>query len=129
MTKIGTTPEQSEELVKAGLDINTADMYWELELDKPKLVIGNYRLHNQCREDKDYKKLTNSVISPAWSLSALLTLIPLEYKLEKTYLDQSGYSTFAVDCHPIFDIRTYEREEPVDSTVELVLRLLKDKIL
>ena len=104
MAKIGTTPEQSEELVKAGLDINTADMYWELELDKPKLVIGNYILHNQCREDKDYKRLTNPVISPAWSLSALLTLIPLEYKLEKTYLDQSGYSTFAVDCHPIFDI-------------------------
>lgn len=40
-TKICTSIEQSKKLVELGIDINTADMYWEEVCNLPKPIIGN----------------------------------------------------------------------------------------
>ena len=76
MNKICTSIEQSKKLIELGIDINTADIYYEEVCNLVKPIVGNYILHNQCMEDKDYKKLSNPVLSPAWSLSALLDILP-----------------------------------------------------
>ena len=69
--------EQSKKLAEI-LPIESADMYYEEVCNLPKAIIGNYIFHNQCREDRDYKKLSNPVLSPAWSLAALINIIPQE---------------------------------------------------
>ena len=75
MTKICTTIEQSKKLLELGIDINTAD-----------LTVTNYPLQNGSRFDFICCKLPNDTFPsitdgksekvPAWSLSALLKLMP-----------------------------------------------------
>lgn len=63
MNKICTTIEQSKKLIELGIDINTADMrYSPLNLDIPWVWVS--------------KPLIEKDAIPAWSLSALLELMP-----------------------------------------------------
>ena len=66
--KICTSIEQSKKLIELGIDVNTSDMMWEYNPDKeiywnkPTIIpIDDYIFVNDI---------------PAWSLSALLELIP-----------------------------------------------------
>ena len=68
MTKICTTIEQSKKLIELGIDVNTADMWYLPIKDSHKLVTT--------------PSLTRGII-PAWSLSALLELIP-NYVINKS---------------------------------------------
>lgn len=64
MNKICTTVEQSKKLIKLGIDVSTADMHyqWYSETESALHVgKGSKKLNADC---------------PAWSLSALLGLIP-----------------------------------------------------
>lgn len=64
MNKICTSIEQSKKLIKLGINVNTADMCYDWS------VIGKeYSTVAQCRKYIDDEL-------PAWSLSALLELIP-----------------------------------------------------
>ena len=70
MNKICTTVEQSKKLIELGIDINTADMMWDdwsLIDEGWKLSTGYYP-----EIEKDYGRKCY----PAWSLSALLELVP-----------------------------------------------------
>ena len=64
MAKICTSIEQSKKLIVLGVDINTADMYYDVNSygiqSKPEVAIGKV-----CNKD-----------IPAWSLSALIELLP-----------------------------------------------------
>lgn len=60
---VATTLEQSKKLVELGIDPNTADMYYWCK-DEYDLRIGSYKARD---EDLDI---------PAWSVSALLELMP-----------------------------------------------------
>lgn len=64
MAKICTSIEQSKKLIELGIDINTADMYYDVNSygiqSKPEVVIG---------------KIWSKDI-PAWSLTALIELLP-----------------------------------------------------
>lgn len=69
MNKFCTSLEQSKKLMELGIDINTADMMWEYNPDKdtywnkPTIIpIDSYIFINDI---------------PAWSLSALLKILPL----------------------------------------------------
>ena len=68
MNKICTSIEQSKKLIELGIDMNTADMFWDTaEPDKRrKPLVGPV---------SDYYDMENWAV-PAWSLSALLDLIP-----------------------------------------------------
>ena len=66
MKRICTTVEQSKKLIELGLDVETADMYWDFQPDGYVLIaseLGYY--HNESE-------------IPAWSLVALLELLPKE---------------------------------------------------
>ena len=62
MNKICTSIEQSKKLIELGLDVNTADMYYTSEHSTPSIMTG---------AKSDYSSYV-----PAWSLSALLELMP-----------------------------------------------------
>ena len=69
MNKICTSIEQSKKLLELGIDINTADMFWDLlDGDEP-----DEKIPNCCWDRFD---ITINEFVPAWSLSALLELIP-----------------------------------------------------
>jgi hypothetical protein len=70
---IGTTKEQSKHLLELGLDPKTADCNWNTTFGDWSLCIGK-------------NKLPHAV--PAWSLSALLEMMPsfIDYKGQKLRL-------------------------------------------
>ena len=71
MNKICTSIEQSKKLVELGLDVNTADMFWDLlDGDEP-----DEKIPNCCWDRFD---ITINEFVPAWSLSALLELNPFQ---------------------------------------------------
>ena len=64
MNKICTDLEQSKHLQSLGIDVNTADMYW---------WSTSLRYYVEAMDDGDFNEDRDI---PAWSLSALLELIP-----------------------------------------------------
>ena len=74
MNKICTSIEQSKKLIELGIDINTADMFC-LTTDKSRLHILAENLEKYSRWD----------CMPAWSLTALLELIPSEFITENKF--------------------------------------------
>lgn len=77
MTKICTDVEQSNKLIELGIDVNTADMcYHFIEINKTPICIRWEKVHD---DEKD-----NSI--PAWSLSALMKLMP-----DKISIDNESY--------------------------------------
>jgi len=84
--KIATTIEQSKKLIELGIDLNTADMTWEkvakslTEDSYWKLIIGlDISIKNNLFSYR------NGYVFPAWSLSALLSLLPISVSKEKGY--------------------------------------------
>lgn len=68
MTQIATTVEQSKKLLELGLSPDTADMYY------PKVYKDTYSIcpyPNECNVFREQK-----LDIPAWSLTALLKLMP-----------------------------------------------------
>lgn len=74
MNKICTTTEQSKKLIELGIDVNTADMHystWTI------LNEGEYILSpNQGETIEELQEDYGNQIIPAWSLTALLGLMP-----------------------------------------------------
>ena len=68
MNKICTSVEQSKKLMELGIDVNTADMFYP---NAPSPV--------PCVDDGNPK---GDVYIPAWSISALLGLMPMIYEYE-----------------------------------------------
>lgn len=116
-----TSLEQSKKLAEI-LPIESADMCYIQDL----FAGGKYG---------DYKPYIGDLI-PAygqgkircWSLSALLEVIRVECRMEKTPLDQSGEFTYSmVDDYN--SIRTFEYDNSVDSCYEMILKLHEQNIL
>ncbi len=105
MTNFCTSIEQSKKLLELGIDINTADMYWEYNHnihtydDIPRVVVVN-------NWDDVHKK-----DFPAWSLSALLDMWPTDtiyrpmlYKGVKNNLWHGNNNWFNNPLDAAFDI-------------------------
>jgi len=101
MNKICTSIEQSKKLVKLGINVNTADMFWDT---KPKSLeffpITNSSVNWKIAMDEDGE-------FPAWSLSALFDLFPNGSILRKS--DKGKYFMFG----NMFD-------NPLDAAFEMV---------
>ena len=71
MNKICTSIEQSKKLIELGIDINTADMFWDTAEPLERIVptVGPI---------SDYDDMEDWAV-PAWSLSALMNLLPSEF--------------------------------------------------
>ena len=139
MNKICTSIEQSKILIELGLDVKTADMYYDVNSygiqSKPEVVVGEVW-------SKDI---------PAWSLSALLKLIKSEFYGETIYGDTITYKvdfrkykfTDDVDLYQIaygsikFDvdgqysftdmINTGQKEDPIDAAFQMVCWLKENE--
>ena len=68
MNKICTSIEQSQKLIELGIDVNTADMYYYT-------VNGDWEWYKTPNIIENINDLDEHTI-PAWSLTALLELIP-----------------------------------------------------
>ena len=136
---IATTIEQSKKLVELGIDASTADMTIEkvshgLTQDfKWELTVG---LDAAIKENLfSYR---NGFVVPAWSLSALLELMPLinEYNVEyrpiiERYNDDGWackyYNEETRNTNDIY-IRRYGRT-PLDATVEMIIWLKENRYI
>lgn len=140
-----TDIEQSKKLAEF-LPLESADMYYEEVCNLPKVIVvtkvivGNYILHNQCMADKDYKRLSNPVLSPAWSFAALLDVLPQsitkyidDEKCQKTFhlnLFRSYYHCCSYSFAPSISdddgnntLYCIGRDNWIDTCVEMILKL------
>lgn len=107
MNNICTSIEQSKKLVELGIDINTADFMWKYDSDKKvyyyKATITPYIFFNDI---------------PAWSLSALLELMP-NFTLNGFGNGQFNCKDERADCYALVNTC------PLDAAFEMACWLLE----
>lgn len=108
MNKICTSLEQSKKLIELGIDVNTADMYW---------WPTSLRYYIEAMDDGDFDETEGHI--PAWSLSALMELIPSNVFLYSRLVkwDESYY----------IETREMLYDNPVDAAFEMIVWLLENK--
>lgn len=127
MTKICTSLEQSKKLIELGIDIKTADICWSIDIpDLPTLLA--YPI-------TDCDNWENKI--PAWSLSALLGLMPKLYEFENDPDDGGCQPNLCKgwdnnQWHIVYRSSIYITEwydEPIDAAVEMIVWLKENKKL
>lgn len=73
MNKICTSIDQSKKLIELGIDVDTADMMW----DDWRLIDAEWKI--SVGYDPEIEKDYGRKCYPAWSLSALMNLLPSEF--------------------------------------------------
>ena len=124
--KICTSLEQSKKLIELGIDVNTADMYWDYDVIK----------------HEDYPMVMDEQFDdtciPAWSLSALLELIKnsvgSNVTFELVYLPSTTNGrgerlneTFRFSVDDIFTEMDIYEKEPIDAVYSMVVWLSENK--
>lgn len=112
-----TTPEQSKRLLELGLDPRTSDAHWKPQSDGYVLI------------PEGLDSYQNASAIPAWSLSALLKLMPeirTEYGIMQPYLVSGAGRRFRFLCFYKITYNTQNYDEPVDAAYEMVVWLLEN---
>ena len=129
MSKICTDLEQSRKLVKMKLDKNTADMHYFSDGYNPtKLDVG------YSAENAKFYRGTECEYTPAWSLTALLDLMPQRI-YTKTGKQEFGIDKGEIDVwYQIFyeNKNSYiqqKAEDAVDAAFEMIVWLLENKYI
>ena len=113
---IATNLEQSRKLVELGIDTSTADMHYAFS------VIGGAAFQDMIDASATLlpgKENRKFPYEPAWSLSALLAVLPKVINNETLFIETSpalwhiGYR----------DVYTARADNPVDACYELILKL------
>ena len=120
-----TTLEQSEHLLKLGINPNSADMWWSrcciMKFDDEIKVAYSCDKVNL----NSFKILDDDV--PAWSLSALL------YKMKYPSLSRAEYSVNDWICCSDYGIDGYimrtEKQSPIEAAYKIVEHLLEHKFI
>lgn len=133
MKLIATTVEQSERLLKLGVKPKIADMYY--------LFIGDVetgKRHYDLLSLDDYlRKRMSSDDIPAWSLTALLDLMPIEIQTKTNFftlkIDRERNGLYNISYEP-FLIRdlyliSFASKELIDAAVEMIEWLIINKHL
>ena len=95
MNKICTSLEQSKKLIELGINVNTADMLWTYDFVVSDINGLNVISNLLKPEENDI---------PAWSLTALMNLLPSEF----TEVGKYSETTYKID------IRKYALTDDVD---------------
>lgn len=112
MNKICTDIHQSKKLIELGIDTNTADMYW---------WATSLRYYIEAMDDGDFNEAEGHI--PAWSLTALLELMP------KSIISTPNPFSDNYCCRNVeFDMEFYA-DNPVDAAFETLSWLLENKKL
>lgn len=109
--KICTTLEQSKKLIKLGIDVNTADFAY-LNGNESGLFI----LTDKYKQS-DYLQCD----TPAWSLTALLDLLP--NIIDKQPILTRGKLTGLWYCYYEDEIDTQTYDNPIDAVFEMICLL------
>ena len=116
MTKVCTTIKQSRKLFELGIDIKTADMYymyrhWEIDENT---VGAQSDAHIGFDPDSYYGADNGKTYHyvPAWSLTALLGLIP-KFSLEKDVSGNEGYQLH-------YNYNTVYYDDPIDAAFDMI---------
>ena len=123
--KAYTDLEQSRKLAEI-LSLESADACWTNHLFGS--ILSSWRV--ESTPPKEYKSLLDRfvargyLIEPAWSLAALLDVLPRETRLLKSAKDDIFYHA---DC-PKGNINVWF-DNPVDACYELILKLSELKML
>ena len=119
MNKICTDINQSKKLIELGIDINTADMLWTYDFIVNDINGLNVISEQLKPEEKDI---------PAWSLSALLELMPKDESktidlclggdngIEHTF---DWFCTCDENDEP-YGYKTFHTSNPIDCTFEMI---------
>ena len=103
MNKICTSLEQSKKLIELGIDVNTADIIYN--------ILDESYIRHDTPIDKYHK--------PAWSLAALLKLIPNFNMFKRTIECRIETTNHLID----------KACDPIDATFEMVCWLLENKMI
>lgn len=117
MIQIATTPEQSARLIACGVDPKSADMV-NIDGDKPNVRYS-------------YTDMTAPNNEPAWSLSALLALLPKEicnncddpyyFSLAKEMASSDDYRAAYKPCWFEGEDLIYKRSlSPIEACVQMI---------
>lgn len=122
MNKTATTIEQSKQLINLGIDESTADMHWF-----PKLGFLATDHSDKKREAYEQKGLE---YVPAWSLSALLTVIPNITVNKVVNSEWKGlYSASYNDANGVLEYSCNYYDNPFDAAFDVVYYYLSTKYL
>lgn len=91
--QIATTIEQCQRLIACGVNPNTCDLAWQEPITLSQKRKGDMIL---IFRNPDRELYSHDV--PAWSLSALLSLLPIEIKEDNSYFDE--ISTYGLLIYP-----------------------------
>ena len=151
--KIATSLEQSIKLAELGIDPSTSDMHWEsLSNEEYKLAFLTTKdaIESIKRKQDSLKSTLNVKLVPAWSLPALIKILPSELKLPDMYggtikyeirirkyrhaneLDmyQIAYATnqgLSKSWHDM--VNSSEQEDLLDAVFEMICYLKENKML
>ena len=116
--KLSTNLEQSKKLIELGLDVNTADMHYFSDGYNPTKLNVGYSAENA----KFYRGTENEYI-PAWSLTALLGVLPL---VDFTTPQLIGTPKTLYRCMYNDDLKSHAYDNPIDACVEMIHKLKED---
>jgi len=146
---ICTTIEQSRRLLELGLDPKTADMHYVRKItdfmgnniENPKWSVPKYGSPTSKHASYIVQNFTSFEILPAWSLSALLKVMPkgtnetyhlfssmMSDQLGSWVCDRSKYYMDA-DGHNKNDYECVKSNSPVTAAYEMVCWLLEQGII
>ena len=113
MNKICTSIEQSKKFIELGIDVNTADMCHRYRW------ANNSFINLPCAE-KAREPITGDI--PAWSLSALIELMPERIKIgdELSFCLASKKSSTGFSFGYNLNASTFVADNPLDAAFEMV---------
>lgn len=118
-TNIATTQDQSQRLLRCGVPAGTADICWFIEsgkINKNKLSLNTEFIGSEFSSPKGHIEYI-----PAWSLSALLGLLPKEMGIAVgAYPGSDKYTCFTL-IDP--DIEPIVADTAIESTVQMIEQL------
>lgn len=126
MNKICTSIEQSKKLIELGIDVNTADMFWDTAEpnERRKPLVGPI---------SDYCDMEDWAV-PAWSLTVLLSILPMHiiingsmYKFSMVKGFNKNGETYAIK-YSIFNTTFYLHltnfyNNPIEACIEMIVWL------
>ena len=115
MYKICTSKEQSKKLIELGIDVNTADMFWTYDFTVNDINGINVISNKLKPEENDI---------PAWSLTALFSILPKSAYLKKGSVTELCYITLPVEL-----ISSDWKFEPIDACYEMIIKLKEQNLL
>ena len=132
MNRVCTYVEQTKKLIELGIDINTADL---TIIDLPIQGGDRFKFISSRLPNDTFPSITDgkSEKVPAWSLSALLGLMPTDDKKDEYYVDTESHSNYHTvsyrNCWDGCIHSEYSEESLLDAAFEMVCWLLENRKL